>query len=291
MTSSAFGNPPGGLHCVGPAMAAPLTPLPFGVIRQMVVTWSPGDVRGLQDAVNALTAGSDADGFPGRVFAAIDALIDPDFISYNDVNLATGEVRFVLRPRPVPAERWHPTAFLRRFGYHPAATSVVGIPDDAVPRFVRDPQLRALGVGNCCGEAEIRLNAGLALAGGRSRLVGIGVSFATRSFSDRERRLMAAFEPKLAVAFAATLPKPMQPNASSPPVRLTRRENEVMYWVAMGKTNEEIATIIGARPMTVKKHLEHVYEKLAVPNRTAAVIAAHKLGVGTAELILPPAGA
>jgi DNA-binding CsgD family transcriptional regulator len=38
----------------------------------------------------------------------------------------------------------------------------------------------------------------------------------------------------------------------------------------MGKTNAEVATIIGARPLTVKKHLEHVYDKLGVPNRTAA---------------------
>ena len=38
----------------------------------------------------------------------------------------------------------------------------------------------------------------------------------------------------------------------------------------MGKTNEEVAAIIGARPTTVKKHLEHIYDKLGVPNRTAA---------------------
>jgi DNA-binding CsgD family transcriptional regulator len=38
----------------------------------------------------------------------------------------------------------------------------------------------------------------------------------------------------------------------------------------LGKTNEEIGQIIGAASGTVKKHLEHVYEKLAVRNRTAA---------------------
>ena len=51
---------------------------------------------------------------------------------------------------------------------------------------------------------------------------------------------------------------------------LTARESEVLYWVSMGKTNEEVGEIIGARPLTVKKHLEHIYDKLGVPNRTAA---------------------
>jgi DNA-binding CsgD family transcriptional regulator len=42
----------------------------------------------------------------------------------------------------------------------------------------------------------------------------------------------------------------------------------------MGKTNGEVGEIIGARPMTVKKHLEHIYDKLGVPNRTAAALKA-----------------
>lgn len=45
---------------------------------------------------------------------------------------------------------------------------------------------------------------------------------------------------------------------------------QVLYWVSMGKTNSEVGTIIGAKPLTVKKHLEHIYDKLGVPNRMAA---------------------
>ena len=51
---------------------------------------------------------------------------------------------------------------------------------------------------------------------------------------------------------------------------LSRREAEVLSWVARGKTNPEIATILGTRPRTVSKQLEHVYQKLGVENRTAA---------------------
>jgi DNA-binding response OmpR family regulator/DNA-binding CsgD family transcriptional regulator len=52
--------------------------------------------------------------------------------------------------------------------------------------------------------------------------------------------------------------------------RLTLREAEVLYWVAKGKTNRDIGDILGSSPATVKKHLEHVYEKLGVETRTAA---------------------
>jgi DNA-binding NarL/FixJ family response regulator len=51
---------------------------------------------------------------------------------------------------------------------------------------------------------------------------------------------------------------------------LTRRESQVLYWLSFGKTNWEIAQILEMKPRTVNKHLEQVYKKLNVDNRTAA---------------------
>ncbi len=45
---------------------------------------------------------------------------------------------------------------------------------------------------------------------------------------------------------------------------LTSREREVLGWVTAGKTNAQIADILGASPATVAKHLERIYEKLGV---------------------------
>jgi DNA-binding CsgD family transcriptional regulator len=55
---------------------------------------------------------------------------------------------------------------------------------------------------------------------------------------------------------------------------LTPRETEVLAWLAKGKTNRDIGDILGMSPRTVNKHLEHIYEKLGVETRTAAVAAA-----------------
>jgi DNA-binding CsgD family transcriptional regulator len=52
--------------------------------------------------------------------------------------------------------------------------------------------------------------------------------------------------------------------------RLTRRENEVLSWVALGKTNEEVGLILGVKTRTIAKHLERIFPKLGVENRTAA---------------------
>ncbi len=58
---------------------------------------------------------------------------------------------------------------------------------------------------------------------------------------------------------------------------LTRREAEILVWIARGKTNNEIAGLLYISPRTVKKHLEHVYQKLGVESRTEAVARALEL--------------
>ena len=55
---------------------------------------------------------------------------------------------------------------------------------------------------------------------------------------------------------------------------LTPREREIVERVAEGRTNAQIAAQLWVAPSTVKKHLEHVYEKLGVGGRTAAAMLA-----------------
>jgi len=56
---------------------------------------------------------------------------------------------------------------------------------------------------------------------------------------------------------------------------LTSREGEVLSWLSKGKTNRDIAQILGLSPRTVDKHLEQIYAKLGVENRTAAAAVAN----------------
>jgi DNA-binding CsgD family transcriptional regulator len=68
------------------------------------------------------------------------------------------------------------------------------------------------------------------------------------------------------------------PSLLKPQARpLTAREGEVLRWVGFGKTDKDIGNILGISPRTVHKHLQRVYEKLGVENRTAAVSRAARL--------------
>ena len=60
-------------------------------------------------------------------------------------------------------------------------------------------------------------------------------------------------------------------------IGLTRREIEILHLVAQGKANKEIAAALYISPLTVRTHLEHVYQKLGVGSRTEA--AAFVLGL------------
>lgn len=57
---------------------------------------------------------------------------------------------------------------------------------------------------------------------------------------------------------------------------LTTREADVLLWIANGKTNREIGQILDMSPRTVNKHLEQVFRKQGVENRTSAAAAAIK---------------
>ncbi|GAB2177233.1 response regulator [Dongia sp. agr-C8] len=65
---------------------------------------------------------------------------------------------------------------------------------------------------------------------------------------------------------------------------LTGREAEVLLWIARGKSNKDISTVLGISPRTVNKHLEQVFEKLGVENRASAaaltIQALHRLEAG-----------
>jgi DNA-binding CsgD family transcriptional regulator len=87
-----------------------------------------------------------------------------------------------------------------------------------------------------------------------------------KNYTDRERSLLQLLRPHLAR---------MRLNAESrrrvdPSLGLTPREAEVLGWVARGRTNTEIAHVLFISPLTVRKHLENIFEKLGVRTRTAA---------------------
>src|SRR3954449_2302550 len=62
------------------------------------------------------------------------------------------------------------------------------------------------------------------------------------------------------------------PAYSERPRSLTKREYEVVEWIAAGKRNREIGEILQCSSRTVQKHVQHILEKLYVETRTAVCV-------------------
>lgn len=70
--------------------------------------------------------------------------------------------------------------------------------------------------------------------------------------------------------------RPPQP-ADLEKLGLTPREAEVLFWIASGKSNPEIAVILDSSINTIKRHSQSVFDKLHVENRTAAALKATEI--------------
>jgi DNA-binding CsgD family transcriptional regulator len=85
-------------------------------------------------------------------------------------------------------------------------------------------------------------------------------------FDRRERALLDLLHPHLDFCFQKTANTPARAVT-----RLSAREDEVLRWMVEGKRNGEIATILGASPRTVEKHVTEILTKLDVENRAGAI--------------------
>ena len=88
-------------------------------------------------------------------------------------------------------------------------------------------------------------------------------------------RAAAAGESALGPVIASRLLSRMR----APQVALSSREIEVLELVASGRSNTEVADELFVSETTVKSHLAHIFSKLDVSSRTAAVSAARQKGI------------
>jgi DNA-binding CsgD family transcriptional regulator len=65
------------------------------------------------------------------------------------------------------------------------------------------------------------------------------------------------------------------------PAGLTRREAEVLLYVAQGRSNREIASALWISEKTVRNHVERIYAKIGVSNRIGASLYATRHGLAT----------
>ncbi|MDX6413546.1 MAG: hypothetical protein QOH23_956 [Gaiellaceae bacterium] len=220
-------------------------------------------------ALDALCAAGDVDGpqpFPQPVLHALRELVPCDVVTFHDSG-ATGERVLVYTGDPVAAVTREIRAARRRLEHEDPVRRAEGARrlDDVVsPREFRRREFyvdvhRPLGI-----EYMLWLYVDPA---SDARLE---FDRAERNFSERDRNVLDLLRPHLG-QFVRAARRRAPPSAASK--SLTPREREVLSHVADGRTNDEIAHLLGISSQTVRKHLENAYEKLDVHTRTGAVAA------------------
>ena len=233
--------------------------------------------RDLHAALGALHAiGADASAnFAHRGVGALSRLIGSDLTTLSVCDLDSNH-RSVVSDAPGAISPRHLQVFDRYFDAHPLVRAHGRKPgvgtrriSDLVPAdvFQETPvyndYYRAIGIHHAMA---------MPIYVDQRLLVSFVFNRSGSGFGDRELELAEALRPHLANLYRLGGNSPRMPVAS-----LTARERQVLEWVAAGKTNRDIAAILGAKPRTIEKHLERIYEKLGVETRTAAAARARLL--------------
>ena len=226
--------------------------------------------------------------FARRGVALLPHLVASEVTTLSICDLATGRRRVVSNPHDaISSEALG--AFDRHFFTHPLvhyhathhAGGVHRITDSMPEREFRATSLYA----DYYMKVGLDHSLALPLHVDGDLLVSFVFNRTGRDFGDRERDLLERMRPQLANLFRASVAVAqmrfatagaggMPPPAEDRLAQLTPREREVLGWVTAGKTNAQIAQILGTSPRTIAKHLERVYQKLGVESRIAAVMRA-----------------
>ncbi len=169
-----------------------------------------------------------------------------------------------------------------------AITELEELRPDVAILDLRMPGVDGIGVMRAIQDAELATRVVLVSAFSDSDViyeaVASGASAYLHKDADRDQicdavAAVARGETRLPQAIQERLLSAIRARAAAEHTGLTPREREILKLSADGLTAPEIGKTLHLSPATVKSHLQHVYEKLGVSQRTAAVAEAMRRGL------------
>ncbi len=112
------------------------------------------------------------------------------------------------------------------------------------------------------------------LKGRRNRMALVGITGNTEHLSERDIWSLWCLSSTLYQRACSLPPYSEETLLQAKPSVLTRRQRECLTWVAMGKTDEEVAKELGLSKRTIGFHIENAKERLGVRTRLQAVVTA-----------------
>ena len=237
------------------------------------------DLRTALDCLGSITEATVADGaFARHGVASLRRLVSSDLSHLSVCDLDSGH-RSVVSDVPGAISRRQVEVFDHHFHDHPLVRAHGRNPSAATVRIsdlMTAADFRRMPLyGDYYRAIRIDYAMAVPIHVNRNELVSFVMNRSGRDFSDRDRACLEAIRPHLGNLYRLTRATQGPRAAWGVPGQLTAREREVLEWLSGGKTDRDIADILGISPRTVHKHLQRIYEKLGVETRTAAVARAY----------------
>lgn len=232
--------------------------------------------------VDSLAELDDPDGFAAIVLPRLSALVGCDVLTYNEIGPAPGQTRYADHPAGAldPATQ---AVFAAHVHEHPLVNHyrATGSSEPLmISDFLSRERFHQLGLyAEFFRAISVEHQLAISLPGPGEQVIGVALSRGGRDFSDQDRTLLAVLRAPLLAALLRARGRQRAGRAlgvaavGAPAgnVSLTDREIAILRSVAAGRTNSAIAREFQVSPRTIAKHLEHVYRKLGVSSRAAAV--------------------
>jgi DNA-binding CsgD family transcriptional regulator len=243
---------------------------------------NPRSWRPLFDAVYEMNTAKDHADFSSAVMAAMERLVPADLCIMHVLDRRTGQITAAMsKPNP------HNEAELRYYSENPHQNPFVAYYErtgrtharrvtDLMPLAVwkRDPFYHA-----CLARNRFLHGLVLPVTVNAHTVAALSFNRVRRNFTVRQRTLLDLFGPHFRSAWRRherpTLQKVNHPLSQRQRLRelgLTLRESDVLFWVAEGKQNREIAGLLGLSLFTVQEYVGNILRKLRVPNRHALTV-------------------
>lgn len=231
------------------------------------------------ELVDSLAGLDDPAGFAEIALPGLAALVGYDVLTYNEIGPARGQTRYadyppgVLDPatQPVFAAHVHEHPLVNHYRATGSGEPVM------ISDFLSQQRFHRLGLyAEFFRGIPVEHQVAVSLPGPGQQVIGIALSRARRDFSEEDRALLSVLRAPLMAALLRARRRQHAAQAltvmpCSALASLTERETQILQLVADGRTNAAIAHALQVSPRTVAKHLEHIYRKLGVSNRAAAV--------------------
>ena len=240
---------------------------------------SLGALRQALELVDGLAELNRPADFGPRVLPGVARLVGCDHISYNEIGPAPGQARSCGYPAELVTVA-SLDVFAAHLHEHPLVNYYRATGDGRpvkISDFLSRDRFHRLGLyADFFRQFTVEHQLAVSLPSPGARVIGIALNRGRGDFTEAERDLLGVLRPALMTALARATRRHRARRALTATTdgelaSLTERELQVLDLVALGRTNVGIGRVLDVSPRTVAKHLEHIYRKLDVTSRAAAV--------------------